>query len=330
MAGEQYTGNTSAFIEAQQYSAFILSQLHDGLIPEAFYRNVSDFGSGSTLNIKTVGSATIQEVSELTPIIYNPIDTSTVTLQITDYIGDAWSVSDILKQDGSQIETLMAMRGMEATRAIQEHFETRLFEVANNAQTINNSNLVNGFRHRGVASGTGGDEMTQNDIIAMKLAFDKANVPQMGRIAIVDPVVEATLNKLVTITSSSLDRTPRFESLVETGFAKEHKFLFNLFGFDFWTSNRLPAPSTSETALTQIIDGGSSTNVSSGYVCNIFMCIADDNCRPVMGAWRQQPSVEGERNKDLARNEFVTRARWGLGVQRKDTLGVIVTHASNY
>lgn len=325
MAGSQNTGNTTAFIEAQQYSAFILSQLHDGILPEQFYRNVSDFGSGTTLNIKTIGTATIQEVSEETPMIYNPIDTSTVQLSITDYVGDAWSISDVLRQDGAQIETLMAMRAQEATRAIQENFETRYLSVADGAQVTDSNNSVNGFAHRFVASGTN-DVLAQADLVAMKLSFDKANVPQMGRIAIVDPVVEATLNRLVQFTSTrSLDYAPQFQAILESGFASQHKFLFNLFGFDFWTSNRLPSPV--DTGLADSA-GANSTDVSSGYVSNIFMSVADDNVRPIMAAWRQQPSVEGERNKDLARDEFVTRARWGVGPQRIDTLGVIATSAT--
>ena len=85
----QTTGNTTAFIEAQQYSDFILQNLHDGLLPTTFYRNVSDFGEGTTLNIKTIGSATIQEITENEDLTYNPIDTGTIQLQITDYIGDA-------------------------------------------------------------------------------------------------------------------------------------------------------------------------------------------------------------------------------------------------
>jgi len=40
------------------------------------------------------------------------------------------------------------------------------------------------------------------------------------------------------------------------------------------------------------------------------------------------PRVEGERNKDLRRDEYVTSARWGFGVQRVDTLGVIITDAT--
>jgi len=48
----QNRSNSTAFIEAQQYSAFLLRNLHDGLLPGSFYRNVSDFGNGTTLNIK--------------------------------------------------------------------------------------------------------------------------------------------------------------------------------------------------------------------------------------------------------------------------------------
>ena len=85
----QLTSNTRAFIEAEQYSSFILNNLHDGLLPESFYRNVADFQSGDTLHIKTVGSVTLQEAAEDTPLEYNPIESGEVTLQMTDYEGDA-------------------------------------------------------------------------------------------------------------------------------------------------------------------------------------------------------------------------------------------------
>lgn len=47
----QLTSNTRAFIEAEQYSDFILMNLHDGLLPETFWRNVADFMHGDTLHI---------------------------------------------------------------------------------------------------------------------------------------------------------------------------------------------------------------------------------------------------------------------------------------
>ena len=324
----QLTGNTAAFIEAQQYSNFILSNLHDGLLPSTFYRNVSDFPAGTTLNIKVVGAATIQDVEEDKAVTYNPIDTSTVTLAITDYIGDAWYVSDVLRQDGAQIEQLMAMRGVESTRAIQEDFESKFLKVAGiTAQTAGNKNAINGFDHRWVAD-AGADnsyKMGLSDFIDMKLAFDKANVPQAGRIVLVDPVVEATLNKLAGATVS-MDRNPQFQGVLEQGFARDHKFLFNLFGWDIYTSSRLPAITAAET----ISHNGTSETAPIGSVANVFMNVLDDSTKPIMGAWRQMPKVEGERNKDLARDEFVTRARYGFGRQRPESLGVILTSASNY
>lgn len=88
----QLTTNTTAFIEAEQYSKFILLNLHDGLLGEQFYRNVTDFGSGTTLHIKTIGSVTVQDAAEDVPLVYNPIESGEVTLTITDYKGDAWYV----------------------------------------------------------------------------------------------------------------------------------------------------------------------------------------------------------------------------------------------
>tara|TARA_R110000772_G_scaffold64511_3_gene144280 strand:- start:2246 stop:3214 length:969 start_codon:yes stop_codon:yes gene_type:complete len=314
------TANTAAFIEAQQYSAFILENLHTVLLPTIFYRDVSDFGAGTTLNIKTVGTASIQEVEEDTPLIYNPIETGNITMQITDYIGNAWYVTDILRQDGSQIETLMAMYGMENTRAINTNFETRVYEVANLAQADSDDNLVNGHAHRRLASG-GSEQMAENDLIDMRLAFDKANVPMAGRIAIVDPVVAATFSKLITMTSAvDHSRNPIFQKLLEDGFANEHSFALSLHGWDIWTSNLLPTIAAGAGV-------GTSTTVTNAGIANIFMSVLDDNTKPVMVAWRQQPKVEGERNKDRQRDEFVTTARWGVGVQRLDTLGVIVTDA---
>lgn len=311
----QVTSNSQAFIEAEQYSSFILNNLHDGLLPQTFYRNVSDFGSGTTLHIKTVGSVTIQEAAEDTPLVYNPIESGEVSLQITNYIGDAWFVTDDLREDGSQIEQLMSARSVESTRALQETFESRFLSVCNAAQTNANANVINGFAHR-IASAETNNVFALKHLIAMRLAFDKANVPDSGRVFICDPVVEATLNGLVTITN---DVSPFGEMILKEGMARGQRFVMQLFGWDIITSNRLPTGTFS--------DG--TTSVTGG-VANIFMCVLDDNTKPIMAAWRRMPKVEGERNKDRARDEFVTRCRWGMGPQRVDTLGVLITSASNY
>lgn len=310
----QNRANSTAFIEAEQYSAFILRNLHDGMLPGALYRNVSDFGSGTTLHIKTIGTVTIQDGAEEVPFDYNPIESGEVTMTITEYIGDAWYVTDELREDGSQVEALMAGRSQESTRAIQETFETRFLRKCNSSQTNAAANLINGFAHR-IVSAEVNNVIALSHFIAMKLAFDKANVPMAGRIAIVDPVVGATLDKTISL---GRDITPFATQILGNGWVREHQFLMNLYGWNVITSNRLFQGSV----------GDGTTTVANG-VANVFMCVADDNTKPIMAAWRRMPKVEGERNKDLRRDEFVTSGRFGFGTQRVDTLGIVGTSAVN-
>jgi hypothetical protein len=324
----QTTVNTNAFIESQQYSQFILENLHDYLLPEGMWRDVTDFGSGTTLNIKTVGSVTIQDAAEDTPLTFSPIDTGTISLSITDYVGDAWKVTDDLREDGSQIDTLMAMRAQESTRALGENHETKFLNVANAAQTAAGLNLVNGRPHRWVGSAdSNARTLTLDDFISMKLAFDKANVPAGGRIAVVDPVVEATLNSLQNLVNVS--NNPMFEGMVTEGFARDHKFVRNIFGFDVYTSNFLPSLTAAE-AIDASGYGLTSETAAVGDKANIFMCVADDTCKPIMHAWRRAPQTEGWRDNEERADKFQVTSRFGLGAQRVDTLGVILTHPSNY
>ena len=317
MSGSQSVTNTRAFIEAEQYSNFILNTLHDGLLPEDFYRDVSDFGQGENLNIKTIGRTTLQEVTDEVPPVYNPIETGEVNLQITEFVGDGWAVKDTLREDGNQIDTLMAMRGQEATRAIQENWETRAFEVLNAAQVAGDENKVDGFAHRFVAQGTN-QTLELKDLINMRLAFDKAQVPAGGRVAVVDPVTAASLETKFQGTFN-VDSNPQLQEILSGGFSAEHRFVMNLFGWSILTSNRLPE------VANETINGVSVTN----GVANQFMSILDDQHVPLMAAWRRQPRVEPGRNKDLQQDEFFATARYGQGAQRVDTLGIILTSATN-
>lgn len=316
------------FIESEQYSKFILENMKDGLLPENFYRNVSDFGNGETLHIKSIGEAQIQFVEEDKPVIYTPIESGEITMKIDQYVGDAWYVTDIMRQDGAQIEVLTAMRAKEATRALQEYFETKALDVlykgAKTAFNTDGTGKINGFCHFGAASGTGGT-VELKDFIRMKLAFDKAEVPMAGRICIVDPVVGASLDSKFNA-SYSVDRNPEIMELLKNGFDRDHQYIMNLFGWNIISSNRLPKE-TITTAWKQL--DGSTAGTAGAAVASLFMNIADDQTKSLMSAWRQQPKVEGDRNKDLARDEYVTRARFGFGVQRVDTLGVLMASDSN-
>ena len=313
----QNTG-TTAFIEASRYDSFILTNLHDGMLPDNMTRDVSNFGSGTTLNVKSVGTVTLQDVAEGTPLNYNPIDTGNLTLTISEYVGDAWSISDELRQEGSQIEQLQAARAMESTRALQEKFETDFLAACNSAQTAGAANNVNGFSHRFEGSGTN-ETMAENDLIDMALAFDKANVPAAGRIAIVDPVVAATFNKLVTLTSNvDAVKQNSLYGVWSGSFVQNHRFVMSIHGWDIFTSNRLPSIASGTS-----VDGTDTISVAG--VANIFMCIADDQCRPMMRAWRKMPSTEGWRSSEDREDRFQVTAKYGFGLQRPESLGVIIT-----
>jgi hypothetical protein len=307
-----------AFIESQQYSKFILTNLHDGDLPDMFYRNVSDFAEGEVLDIKTVGSVVLQDVEEDTPIEYNPMETSSIQMRITDYKGDAWYITDKMRQDGSQIEQLLAMRAVESTRAFQEDFETKLLETANEGLTEGDANLIAGFPHRFIATGTN-NTLLIKDLVRMKLAFDKAKVPAGGRVLIVDPIVAATLGAQINLVNN-VDANDTFMKAFNEGWSRDHQFVMEIHGFHIITSNRLP-----EIASETI---GSDT-ITNAVPC-IAMCIADDNCTPIMFAERQAIYVETIRDMDNARDKFCSRRRYGFGVQRKDTLGAILVSATDF
>lgn len=305
--------NSTAFNDAEKYSQFIVSTLPEIMLPEGLYRNVTDFMDGNTLHIPTIGSVSIQEVSEGVPLNFTAIDSGEVTLTITDYIGDAWFVSDEVRQDYARIQALSAERAMESTRALAQFQESKLLAACNAAQTDGATNTINGAAHR-IASAESGNVISLDQLAKMKYAFDKANVPQGGRILLVDPSVEYTLNGLTQVVSSD---NPMFEGIVTEGFAQDHKFVRNIYGFDIWTTNYLPKGSF----------GDGTTTVSDGVV-NVFMHAASDQTAPIMYAERKSPSVEGWRDPEERRDKFQTTYRAGWGAQRVDTLGTLITSAT--
>lgn len=213
---------------------------------------------------------------------------------------------------------LLAQRAAESTRAIQEVFETDFLKTgaqyyAAGGTGASDPNNINGFPHLIPSDGTN-NAFKLEQLLKARLSFDKANVPSEGRIFICDPVVETTISGLVTITS---DVTPFAVSIVERGLASGQRMIMNLYGFSVIMSNRLHVANYS--------DG--TTSITSG-VGNLAMCILDDQCKPIMGAWRRMPKSEGERNKDLARDEHVVRCRYGFGIQRLDTMICLPTSAT--
>lgn len=323
MAGGNTTQNTSPVIKAQVFSDIILEQLQDGFLPDGLHRDVTDFSNGETLYIPTIGETVIHDWEEDTPAKYDPVDTGQVTLTINQYKQGGTYITDKLKQDAYALAAVEAQIPQQHLYKIREAYETDMLSTANNGQTSGATNAINNVDHRWVAGATN-QVLSMEDFVYMRLAFQKADVPEEGWLAIVDPITEAALNELVS--QVALTRKPLMEELAQSGFSRDHRFIANIMGFDVYTSNRLP------TGISETINGGpqDKSTASTNGVANLFMSVANDMTMPLMGAWRQMPSTEGERNKDFARDEYVTSARWGFGVQRKDTLGVVISSATNF
>lgn len=323
------TANTSALIRAQVYSETILDEIEGGYLPEGIHRDVSDFQDGDTLYIPTFGEVILRDIQEDKDIPVDSVDTGQLTLTISEYVGAGNYLTDKVKQDSYKLREFEATLVPKHLRAIRQRYETDLLATAND-QTTGAANAINSYAHRFIASGTN-QVIQPEDFIYAKLAMDKADVPDEGRILIVDPLVEATLNSLTNLVNVS--NNPMFEGIVNTGFAKSMRFLKNIFGFDIYVSNRLPAvTSESIDASTATIGVGApsgSSSVAAGVV-NQFMCVADDMVKPYMGAWREMPSTEGARNARRKRDEFFTTARWGFGIQRPQCLISLLTSSAHY
>lgn len=323
------TGNTSAIRRAQVYSQVILDEIKDGFLPEGMHRDVSDFGDGDTLNITTFGEVVLRDLTEGQDTPIDAVDTGSITLSITEHVGAGAALTDKVKQDSWQAAQFEAMLVPKMLRAIQERYESDLLSQQSK-QTSGNANAVNGVAHRFCASGTD-RTLAIDDIIYAKLAMDRANLPDEGRIAIVSPAVEATLNSLTGISDTIYN--PRFEGMIETGFAKNMKFIKNIYGIDFFVTNRLPTLTAQETLDTSgiaIPAPASNDNGEIGDTVCQFWCVADDMTTPIMGAWRQMPEVEGDRNVAKRQDEFYATARWGFGLQRPQSIISLVTNSSAY
>lgn len=321
-----YTGNTEPAIRALVHSEAMLEVLQDDFLPESLARNVTDFGDGNQLQIPTIGEMSLFDLEEGQPTPTSAIDTGKIFLNITTHRGVAGFITDELKEDGYKAAAVEAAIVPQSLRAIKESYETDLLATAtstsNGMVTLGDANKINGKDHRWIANGTN-NTITMEDFLYAKLSFDKANVPDEGRIAIVDPIVEATLNNLTNLVNVS--NNPMFEGMVTTGFSKGRKFVRNIFGFDIWVSNRLPRVASEAISNSEI----GAASITSG-VNNIFMSVAGDETKPFMAAMRRMPRVEGDRNVSERRDEFHTTARWGFGLQRAESLISIVTSESAY
>lgn len=317
MSFDYNTVNTH-LVRAELWSDQLKDILQDRLQGTKYVRWLSNFPDGNTLTIPSIGEIPMRETGENVPVVYDAMDTGEFQLTIDRYVEAATYITDKAKQDAYYANQLIASFVPKMRRAIEENMETSIFALAG-SQTLADANTINGAAHRFIGGETSGN-LKFDDFAKAKFALDKANCTG-ARVAIVDPSQEYILNVTTNITNVS--NNPRFEGLINTGFVNDitgMAFVKNIYGFDVYVSNYLTATASDENSGL----GGASVT-STGFVQNLFCSLGGMDETPFVGAWRQEPRVEYDRNKDLRRDEYVMNARFGLKLYRPESLVVALT-----
>lgn len=315
MAGFMTT-NTQNLIRQQVYSREIKGLLLDDLNAMNFVHVISDFPDGVLINYPSIGEATTFDFVEGQAIRYEPMATGNWQFEFDNYVGSAHAISEKFKRDSYYAQDVIAAFVPREHRAMMERVETNIFAKMNSGQTSGNVNAINGANHRWVAQGIG-QTITPQDFASARLSLIKANVPLSNLCAVIDPTVAFTLETQANLVSL-LSPNMKWQEIAYNGSVKGFKFMYNIFGFDVYISNYLPAIA-SETI--------GSTSVSSG-VANFFFSCAPGDTIPMRGGFRQEPTVQSKFNMDLQQEEYLTIAEWGFKLWRPENLVTILTTAS--
>jgi hypothetical protein len=305
--------NTQNLIRTQLWSRQIKELLLDELNAMKFVRIIQDFPDGYTLNIPSIGEAETADFQENQAIKYNAMATGNFQFSFDQYKYSANAISEKFKRDSYYSQDVIAAFVPRQHRALMEAVETRILAQANNGQTSGSTNIINLADHRWVAGGIN-TSISLPDFARAQYALTKANVPLINLCAVVDPSVAYTLQTQANLVNL-LTPQPMWGDVTRDGIVTGFKFRFNVYGFDIYVSNYLPAIA-SETI--------SSVAVSSG-VANYFFSATPGDTVPWVGAFRQEPTVYSEFNKDLQQTEYLTIAEYGFKLYRPENMVTVLT-----
>ena len=311
MAGMTSAGNQH-LIRTDLWSRQIKELLLDDLNAMKFVRMISDFPDGQRINIPSIGEAEVADFNENMAIKYNALDTGNFQFNFDAYKYSANAISEKFKRDSFYAQDVIAAFVPRQHRALMEAVETNIFAKMNAGQTSGNANTINTAAHRFVGSGQG-NSISLVDFVKAQYALTKANVPLTNLVAVVDPTVAYTLQTQANLVSL-ISPNQRWSSITNDGGVTGFKFMFNVYGFDIYISNYLPS-GLSENPGTAITNG----------VANFFFSAAPGDTMPVVGGFRQMPTVYSEFNKDLQQTEYLTIAEWGFKLYRPENLITVLT-----
>lgn len=316
------TVNTAQLRRANVWSQQLKDIVLDELMAQNWVNWLTDFPDGDQFNIPSIGELPVRDYAENSQVVYDALDTGNFQFVINQYVSSATYITKKAMQDMYYMQQLVSSFVPKEARAILEKLETDILGLAaagaSGGQTASSTNSVNAEAHRWIGSTTVNSRQAigVTDFARALHSLKKANIPDTNLIAIVDPSVEFTINTLTNL--ANVSNNPMWEGIITSGIASGRRFLKNIYGFDVYTSNYLP------TGQNETINAGVSRTTVNG-VANVFFSAADKDLIPFVGAWRQNPEVDSEYNKDYQREEYVTTARYGLKVYRPENMVVVLT-----
>lgn len=306
------TGHADLITRAEVWSSQIKETLRDELRAKQYvwWLPENEFPDGDNFKIPSFGTAIVRDYEEGQPVVYDPMDVGQFVFNITEHKQSGNSITKKTLQDSFKANMLMSRFLPEQERALMVNLEGNILNIQANQAA--GSNDINGYSHRYAGGNSGKLEL--QDFAYANLALTKANVPDRNRVAVVDPSFAFELETITNIVNIS--DNPRWEGMVTSGMASGMTFVRNIFGIDVYTSNYLPV--TTETINDR--DGNSVDLSASGTaVVNQVFCM-EQMCQPFIGGWRQMPEVETKYDMDLQKYDFLTTARYGLGLVRPESL----------
>jgi hypothetical protein len=312
MAGFMTTNNDH-LIRSELWSRQLKQLLLDDLIGTKYVKPIVDFPDGALINIPSLGEAEVADFAEGQSIQYRKMDTGNFTFAFDQYKYSAHSISAKFKRDSFYSADVMASFVPRQHRALMETIETKILDVIPSAQTASNVNSINGADTRWVGSGTG-ERMVVEDFAKARYALTVANVPMSNLVAIVDPTVTYTLQTQSNLVNL-LTPNARWGNVVNESIITGTKFMFNIFGFDVYESNYL------KKGLTDTID----SKTPSNGVANLFFSAAPGDTLPIIGGFRQTPTVESKWDMDTQEERYMTICEYGFKRYRPENGVVVIT-----
>lgn len=312
------TSTAAAAIKAKIYSAQLREQLQPALNAMQFVDLITGFPDGESWYEAEIGNATMRDFEEGGTIAYDSLDIGSREFTINNYVSSAHKISEKFLQDSYLSAQVSAKIPALEARAIYVDLETKI--LANQAgQVAGNTNEIDGVKHRFIAGGANGEGGTakHGTLCPEDFFYAGAGLTVHGytanRIAIVPAWQEYAIPTNPAF-MDSLNFNPKWEGIVASGAVSGMKFVFNIAGFDIYTSNYTPV--VTETLPTRSTDTG--VKATNAGVAMLFSNEAGR--RPWRLAWRMMPKMESDWDMETREEKYVTVARYGIGAGDKANL----------